>query len=77
MKAKEMFRKLGYKLVIKNKKELIYKIIIKIDDWETETKEIYFWIDDKQIALDGDYNLQELKAIVQQCEELEWNKEEK
>ena len=74
--AKEMFEELGYEIIVNDKNQLTYKILIWIDDYEVVEKGITFWLLDKTFELDGEFTVKELKAINQQVEELKWKVEE-
>lgn len=68
MTAKEMFEKLGYKLI--NNKNIVYKST----HFTGRITHIAFF-DDKQILITQSIGLEELQAINKQVEELDWNKE--
>ena len=68
MKAKEMFKKLGYKRIKNNKNEVeyIHKVIYDGD------KYIYFNKQNKWVETFEYITLKELQAINQQIKELGW-----
>lgn len=70
--AKKMFKKLDYKIIVNDKNQLTYEIVIWIDDFETIEKTITFWLLDKIFELDGEFTIEELQAINKQVEELGW-----
>ena len=72
MKAKEMFKKLGYKQQVNDDEELSYEKKITIDDWEQETINITFWLNEKVIDVDNYIDIYSLQAKNKQVEELGW-----
>lgn len=68
MTAKEMFEKLGYKLI--NNKNIVYKST----HFTGRITHIAFF-SDKQILITQSIRIKELQAINKQIEELGWNKE--
>ena len=67
MSAKDMFEKLGYKLI--NDKNIVYK------GTHFTGKIIYIvFFSDKQILITQSIGIEELQAINKQIEELGWNK---
>ena len=70
--AKEMFEELGYEIIVNDKNQLTYKILIWIDNYEVVEKTIAFWLLDKTFELDGEFTIKELQAINKQVEELGW-----
>ena len=81
MSAKEMFEKLGYKELIKNKTYMFYvKELRDNPEYENDYIHLEFDFKDKTICKTyGDDNsvyeitLEELQAINKQVEELKWN----
>lgn len=69
MTAKEMFEKLGYKLI--NNKNIVYKST----HFTGRITHIAFF-SDKQILITQSIRIKELQAINKQIEELGWNKED-
>lgn len=69
MTAKEMFEKLGYKLI--NDKNIVYKGT----HFTGRIIHIAFF-SDKQILITQSIGIEELQAINKQVEELGWNKED-
>ena len=68
MTAKEMFEKLGYKIVENNNSRITYTI-------KSTDNEITFWLEYKSYVLEHNELLTNelLKAINKQVEELGWN----
>ncbi len=73
MKAKDMFKKLGYKEIENNAEEITYESKMTIDDWEQEISSITFWLNEKVLDSDNYIDVNLLQAINKQVEELGWN----
>lgn len=73
MTAKEMFEKLGYELIQDNMNWLKYSFDRRFDiEFYKPTKTIYMGTDEVRFC---SINVQELKAIKKQIEELGWDNE--
>lgn len=71
--AKEMFEELGYKF-FKGFCYIEYTKEEPINRYQRDSYQIRFNDNDKQISIYQNIDMQELKAINKQVEELHWNK---
>ena len=74
MKAKEMFKKLGYKKISDSVNWLIYNFdeIFEIRFYKPQQDISIYYYDETVNSID----MEELQAIIQQCKELGWLEEE-
>ena len=74
MKAKEMFKKLGYKKISDSVNWLIYNFdeIFEIRFYKPQQDISIYYYDETFNSID----MEELQAIIQQCKELGWLEEE-
>jgi hypothetical protein len=74
MTAKEMFEELGYE-IYKGFCYIEYTKEKPINRYQSDSCQIRFYENDKKISVYQNLDLQELKAINKQIEELGWNNE--